>query len=69
MGELIRNIQDAMYENIDTVEWISSSDTREKAKEKARKMKEFVGYPDWLLNNSTALDHHYKGVCEFIMFI
>ncbi|XP_021963481.1 membrane metallo-endopeptidase-like 1 isoform X1 [Folsomia candida] len=62
MGELIRNIQDAMYENIDTVEWISSSDTREKAKEKARKMKEFVGYPDWLLNNSTALDHHYKGL-------
>jgi predicted metalloendopeptidase len=62
MEEMIRNIQDAVYETIDTVDWIDTDETREKAKVKANKMKEFVGFPNWLINNSSALDVYYKGV-------
>lgn len=67
MGEMIQNIQNAVYQTIDNVDWISSRETREKAKEKARKMKEFLGYPEWLLN-TTALDFYYKGVRQIFSY-
>lgn len=62
MSEMIKNIQASFYEIIDEIDWIGSEETRDKAKEKAGKMSTFIGYPDWLIENATALEHYYDGV-------
>jgi predicted metalloendopeptidase len=62
MSEMIENIQNAFFDIIDEIDWIGSDETRNKAKAKAEKMNTFIGYPEWLLKNATALAHHYNGV-------
>ena len=61
MEEMIGNIQNQLYNVIDTVEWIKSDNTRKVAKEKAAKMAKLIGYPEWL-DDPASLSTYYKTV-------
>ena len=50
----------AFKSQIDEVTWMDS-DTKVTAKEKVDAMKQFVGYPSWMLNK-TMLENYYSGV-------
>lgn len=67
MSQMIGNIQEAFYDILGEIDWFGEPQTKLKAKEKAEKMKTFIGYPEWLLdptNNHSALREEYEGVPE-----
>lgn len=65
MSEMIENIRDAFYDILDEIEWFGEPATKLKAKQKAEKMRTFIGYPEWLLDKSNdheALREEYRGL-------
>eukprot|EP00106_Octopus_bimaculoides_P023912 XP_014791354.1 PREDICTED: membrane metallo-endopeptidase-like 1 [Octopus bimaculoides] len=60
MIEMIRNLQDSFSEILKELEWMDT-DTRKVAREKAESMREMIGYPDKILND-TELDRQYKQI-------
>ncbi|CAL8121946.1 unnamed protein product [Orchesella dallaii] len=65
MKDMIGNIQQAFYDILNEIDWFGDVSTKVKAKQKAEKMKNFIGYPEWLLNeanNHSALREEYDGV-------
>ena len=47
--EMVDNIRDTFIESLDTVDWMDPV-TRARAKDKARAIKEYIGYPRELLD-------------------
>ncbi|CAG0918695.1 unnamed protein product [Notodromas monacha] len=60
MLELIANLRVAFDEIIDNLTWMDAS-TKERAKTKLEAMREFVAYPDWILDDA-AVDAFYDGL-------
>ncbi|GAB1605929.1 neprilysin-1-like [Argonauta hians] len=60
MIEMIRNLQDSFNEILKELEWMDEN-TRKVAREKAESMREMIGYPDKILND-TELDRQYKQI-------
>jgi len=57
--EMIHDIRQVFLANLDKLEWMDDV-TKEKAREKAKAIRENIGYPDYL-TNKTALASLYKG--------
>lgn len=51
---------------IDKADWMDGL-TKQAAKRKLDAMRQFVGYPDWILNQ-TALDDYYQGVGAIFIY-
>jgi hypothetical protein len=66
--EMIGHLKVAFNSLVEKSQWMDS-ETKIRALEKAAAMKEFVAYPDWILNK-TQLTQAYDGVCfyNFISF-
>ena len=70
MSEMIENIQEAFYDILNEIDWFGEPSTKTKAKQKAEKMRTFIGYPEWLLDksgNHSALREEYEGLPENIV--
>lgn len=60
MIEMIRNLQDSFSEILRELEWMDT-DTRFVARQKAEEMRDMIGYPDKILND-TELNEEYKQI-------
>jgi predicted metalloendopeptidase len=60
MTELIANLRAAYDEILDNLEWMDEA-TKVRAKTKLEMMREFIAYPDWILDDAT-VDALYEGV-------
>ena len=58
--EMVDNIRDTFIESLDTVDWMDPG-TRARAKDKARAMVEYIGYPRELLDTDK-LGELYNGL-------
>lgn len=57
---MIGHLKVAFSSLVEESDWMDE-ETKVRALEKARAMKEYVGYPDWILNRTT-LESAYSGV-------
>ncbi|XP_038058258.1 endothelin-converting enzyme homolog isoform X2 [Patiria miniata] len=57
---LIEDIREAFLQNLPLVEWMDDK-TRARAEEKARAVKDKIGFPDWILD-PVKLDEFYEGM-------
>ncbi|CAH3045511.1 unnamed protein product [Porites evermanni] len=57
--EMIHDIRQVFLANLDKLEWMDDA-TKEKAREKAKAIRENIGYPEYL-KNSSAMSEMYKG--------
>lgn len=57
---MISNLKRAFKSLVDDSTWMDKS-TKATAKDKVDAMIDFVGYPDWISNN-TAIEDYYDGV-------
>lgn len=57
---MIGHLKVAFSSLVEESDWMDE-ETKVRALEKARAMKEYVGYPDWILNRTT-LELAYSGV-------
>jgi hypothetical protein len=64
---MIGHLKTAFNSLVDKSQWMDS-ETKMRALEKAAAMKEFVAYPDWILDK-TQLTLAYQGVCFSSIFI
>ena len=55
---MVDGLRTAFKELVEETEWMDS-ETQEKAKEKADLMLQFIGYPDWLMDNAQ-VDEYYR---------
>lgn len=60
---MIGHIKTAFSSLVQESHWMDQ-ETKIRALEKAAAMKDFVAYPDWILNK-TRLSQIYEGVCSF----
>lgn len=60
---MIGHLKEAFNSLVEKSQWMDR-ETKTRALEKAAAMKEFVAYPDWILNK-TQLTLAYKGVCLY----
>lgn len=58
---MIGHLKEAFNSLVEKSQWMDP-ETKIRALEKAAAMKEFVAYPDWILNK-TQLAQAYEGVC------
>ncbi|XP_022106131.1 endothelin-converting enzyme homolog isoform X2 [Acanthaster planci] len=58
--ELIEDIREAFLQNLPLVEWMDDK-TRARAEDKARAVKDKIGFPDWILD-PVQLDEYYRGL-------
>ncbi|CAB3362237.1 Hypothetical predicted protein [Cloeon dipterum] len=56
---MVHHIRKVFIERVGNLDWMDD-ETKLAAKEKAKAMTEFIGFPDWF-TNSTALTNYYKG--------
>ncbi len=61
--EMVSYIHKEFMNILDKVDWMDD-ETRERAREKAKAITPYIGYPDELLNN-TKIAALYKDVCCF----
>jgi len=59
---MIGHLKAAFNSLVENSQWMDP-ETKIRALEKAAAMKEFVAYPDWILNK-TKLTQAYEGVCD-----
>lgn len=57
--EMIHDIRQVFLANLDKLEWMDDA-TKEKAREKAKAIRENIGYPEYL-KNSSAMSEMFKG--------
>ncbi|CAH1789738.1 unnamed protein product [Owenia fusiformis] len=55
---LVKRLREALIDNLPSVEWMDKT-TRDRAKDKAEAIVQFIGYPDFV-KNVDKLDEHYK---------
>ncbi|CAG7659414.1 unnamed protein product [Allacma fusca] len=57
--KMVEDVRNAFYEILTELDWIAE-ETRIIAEEKAKKMRAFIAYPDFLKNNVSVLLEYYK---------
>ena len=58
MNEMVKDIRAEMEKILDKIDWMDDM-TRERAKDKLRMMKEYIGYPEEILQEHL-LEEHYE---------
>ncbi|CAG7680942.1 unnamed protein product, partial [Allacma fusca] len=53
---MVRHLKIAFKEMLETADWLDEF-TKSKALDKITAMKEFIGYPDWLTNDTAVNDY------------
>ena len=57
---MIGHLKIAFSSLVEELDWMDQ-ETKVRALEKAAAMREYIGYPDWI-TNETLVDHAYQGV-------
>ena len=65
MNEMVKDIRAEMKKILDEIDWMDDM-TRERAKDKLRTMKEYIGYPEEILQENLLEELYEACICHLV---